>query len=295
MPKSTCTYKTVGDLPVQVDIHRPDGEALCPVVISIHGGALIMGNRGGVDQRLAGRLLAAGYAIVSVDYRLAPETQLPGVIQDIEDAYTWVHDRGPDLFHLDTDHIGVMGGSAGGYLTLVAGYRCTPRPAALVSLWGYGDLVGDWYSAPSPHHCHHGVVLSQDEAWSQVSGPPIADDNDRNGDGGAFYRHCRQQGTWPQAVSGWNPHTQAEQFHPYMPVLNVDAAYPPTCLLHGTADTDVPFEQSTMMATALSAAAVEHELHAIDGAEHGLADGAPGQVDAAFEAAFQFLNRHLRG
>ena len=295
MLTSTCIYKTAANLSIRADVHRANDRELRPVVISIHGGALIMSSRADLDQRLTQRLLSAGYAIVSIDYRLAPETQLPGILQDIEDAYTWVRERGPELFHVDTGRIGVMGGSAGGYLTLTAGYRCTPRPAALVSLWGYGDLVGDWYSSPSPHPRHHGQVMSQDEAWSQVSGPPLAQAGDRAGDGGAFYQHCRQQGTWPQAVSGWDPHTQAERFHPYMPVLNVDAAYPPTCLVHGTADTDVPFEQSAMMAAALSTAAVEHELHAVDGAEHGLADGAPEQVDAAFQAAFDFLNRHLRG
>ena len=295
MLTSTCIYKTAANLSIRADVHRANDRELRPVVISIHGGALIMSSRADLDQRLTQRLLSAGYAIVSIDYRLAPETQLPGIIQDIEDAYTWVRERGPELFHVDARRIGVMGGSAGGYLTLAAGYRCTPRPAALVSQWGYGDLVGDWYSKPSPHPRHHGTVMSVDEAWSQVDGPPIADADDRPGNGGAFYKHCRQHGTWPQAVSGWDPHTQAERFHPYMPVLNVDAAYPPTCLVHGTEDTDVPFEQSAMMAAALAAAGVEHELHAIDGAEHGLADGAPDRVEAAFQAAFDFLDRHLRG
>ena len=54
-----------------------------------------------------------------------------------------------------TSSVAVSGGSAGGYLTLVTGYRVKPWPKALVAFWGYGDLVGPWYSEPSPHPRHH--------------------------------------------------------------------------------------------------------------------------------------------
>ena len=118
----------------------------------------------------------------------------------------------------------------------------------LVSFWGYGDLVGDWYSQPSKHARHHRIKLTDAEARAQVSGAPISDARDRHGNGGAFYQYCRQRGIWPQEVSGWDPHTQTEKFYPFMPVKNVTADYPPTLLIHGTIDTDVPHEQSVMMA-----------------------------------------------
>ena len=138
-----------------------------------------------------------------------PETQLPEIIADLEDAFRWVREKGPELFHADPDRVAAIGGSAGGYLTLTAGFRAKPRPVALVSLWGYGDLVGPWYSEPSPHPRHHTTKLSREEAYKQVSGPPISDSRNRKGDGGAFYQFCRQQGLWPKAVSGWDPHTRA--------------------------------------------------------------------------------------
>ena len=140
---------------------------------------------------------------------------------DIEDAFRWIRKEGPQLFAGRPERIAVVGGSAGGYLTLTAGFRVKPRPAALVSLWGYGDLVGPWYSEPSPHPRHHTIKLSRDEAYQQVSGPPISDSRERKGNGGAFYQFCRQQGLWPKAVSGWDPHTEAEKFAPFMPVKNV--------------------------------------------------------------------------
>ncbi len=83
-------------------------------------------------------------------------------------------------------------------------------------------------SEPSPHQRHHRTTITREEAPAQVSGPPIADSRERDGNGGAFYQHCRQKGVWPYEVSGWNPHQEADRFIPFMPVLNVTPDYPPT-------------------------------------------------------------------
>jgi len=147
--KTTFTYKKVGRLEMKADVFRPNDDNVRPVVLWIHGGALIMGTRSGVDRRVMKRALHAGYALVSIDYRLAPETKLPEIVEDVEDAYAWVYKKGPELFLADRQKIAVLGGTAGGYLTLTCGFRAEPRPAALVSFWGYGDLIGDWYSKPS--------------------------------------------------------------------------------------------------------------------------------------------------
>ena len=248
MPLMTHTYKPVDSLSIKADVYRPQDDRIRPAVVWIHGGALIMGNRSNLDGRVKKHMLDAGYVLVSLDYRLAPETQLPEVIHDIEDAFVWIRRDGPRLFKIDPTRIAVAGGSAGGYLTLTAGFRVRPRPTVLLSLWGYGDLVGDWYSKPSPHPRHHQSNLTREEAYRQVSGQPISDSRDRKGDGGAFYQYCRQTGTWPNAVAGWDPIKEPERFHPFMPVKNVTAEYPPTVLIHGTSDTDVPFEQSAIMA-----------------------------------------------
>jgi dipeptidyl aminopeptidase/acylaminoacyl peptidase len=121
----------------------------------------------------------------------------------------------------------------------------------------------------------------------------MSDARNRQGDGGAFYQYCRQHGAWPEAVTGWNPHRETEKFFPYMPVQNVDQDCPPTVLVHGTADTDVPYEQSTMMARALKAHDIEHELIPIEGGEHGLTGGDRDDIDAAYQRAFAFLKVHL--
>jgi acetyl esterase/lipase len=291
--KRTFTYKTVGKLAIKADVYREDDKRPRPVVVWIHGGALIMGNREGIPNRLKKDCLEAGYVFVSIDYRLAPETKLSGIISDLEDALKWVHDQGPKLFHARADRIAAAGGSAGGYLALTAGFRAKPRPVAVLSYWGYGDLVGPWYSKPSPHPRHNSVKVSREEALKQVGGPPIADSRDRKGNGGKFYLYCRQTGQWPKEVSGWAPGSEAKKFDPYMPVKNVTRDYPPTFLVHGEADTDVPHEQSVMMARELKRAGVVHKLVSVPKAEHGLAGGDKALVEKSNRDAFAFLREHL--
>jgi len=264
------------------------------VAVWIHGGALMIGHRGWMPTAIRRRLLNAGYVLVSIDYRLAPETQLPEIVGDVEDAMAWVTRQGPELFHADGEPIAVLGASAGGYLALVAGQRARPRPAAVVALWGYGDLVGDWYSRPSPHARHNREVIDRADAWRQVDGPSISDSRQRRGDGGKFYQYCRQHGLWPWAVSGWDPRANVRRFVPFMPVRNVTERFPPTLLLHGTKDTDVPYEQSVMMAHQLKTHGVPHRLLTVEGAEHGLAGASRQEIDAAYGTVIAFVRRYVK-
>ena len=290
----TFVYKTVGDLEIKADVHRANDNVKRPVVVWIHGGALINGHRAGISGRVKKMMLDEGYALVSIDYRLAPETKLPEIIEDLEDAFRWVRKKGPELFDVDASKIAVMGGSAGGYLTLTSGYRAEPRPTVLVAFWGYGDLVGDWYSEPSPHPRHHRIKMTKEEAFEQVSGGAVSDSRERDGNGRAFYQYCRQQGIWPKEVSTWDPHKQVEKFVPYMPVRNVTKDYPPTLLIHGTRDTDVPYEQSVMMAAQFKNHGVQHQLISIEGGEHGLGGGDPKRIDDAYKEALKFVNRYMK-
>jgi acetyl esterase/lipase len=292
---TTYTYKQAGNLAIKADVYRADDDSFRPAVVWIHGGALIMGHREGIDARVKRMMLDAGFILISIDYRLAPETKLPEIIADVEDAFTWIWQQGPQQFKMLPGRLAVIGSSAGGYLTLTSGFRAQPRPTVLVSFFGYGDLVGDWYSRPSKHPRHHQITMTRDEAYRQVSGPPISDSRQRNGNGGAFYQYCRQHGHWPKAVSGWDPDTEGDKFVPFMPVRNVTQDYPPTMLIHGTRDTDVPYEQSVMMAEQFNQHGVDHKLITIDGGEHGLGGGDPNAIDGAYASALRFVERHMKG
>ena len=210
--KTTAVYKQVGDLKIHADVYRPVNEEVLPVVVWIHGGALIMGHRERVSGRVKKWAQENDCALVSIDYRLAPETKVPAIIEDLEDAFRWIRGKGAKQFHLDPKRVAVTGGSAGGYMTMTAGYRVKPRVQVLLSFWGYGDLVGDWYSKPSPHPRHNRRKITKQEAWKQIDGTPISDSRDRKGDGGIFYQYSRQTGLFPNVISGWDPHKTPEKF-----------------------------------------------------------------------------------
>jgi len=290
----TYTYKSVANLQIKADVFRPDDNRRCPVLLWIHGGGLIRGYRMDINHRIKTSFLNAGYAIVSIDYRLAPEAKLPQIIEDLRDAYTWLHDKGPRLFNVDTSRITVGGDSAGGYLTLMTGFCVKPRPAVLVSLWGYGDITGDWYTKPSEFYRSKYPLIPTDEAWTTVSGPPMT--NRSFGDKGSrrVYLYCRQQGLWTTNVSGFDPRTQDRLLTPYCPARNVTKEYPPTVLIHGTDDTDVPHEQSVQMDKELARAGVEHQFISVLHAGHDLPGGDPKQVAAAYAAALHFVEGHVR-
>jgi acetyl esterase/lipase len=285
MDPQTYTYKTVGECAIQADVYTPDDLRSRPVLVWIHGGALIGGSRDAPAGQLD-RCLDAGYAFVSIDYRLAPETKLPAIIDDLRDAFRWVREMGAD-----PRRVAVSGGSAGGYLTLMTGFCLDYRPRALVPFYGYCDLLAPWLTQPSPHYVQQPLVPREEALASvgqrMISGAPGP--NER----GRFYLYCRQQALWPKEVGGFDPQTQPEAFYPFCPHRNVTADYPPTLLLHGDADTDVPYEQSVQMAAALARAGVEHELITIAGGGHGF-DYQPGPAtDNAFARVMAFLKRHL--
>jgi acetyl esterase/lipase len=290
--KTTHTYKTVGSCTIQADVYEAPGDKPRPAVIWVHGGALIMGNKEQLDRALLRKLLKAGYTVVSIDYRLAPETKLPAILDDLEDACRWVREKGPGLFNIDPKKIAVMGGSAGGYLTLAAGFRVNPRPTALVSFWGYGDVAGAWYSAPDPFYSKLPPV-PKDEAYGAVGGKVISESSGKN-NRGRFYLYCRQHGLWPKEVTGHDPAKEPKAFDAFCPIRNVSALYPPTLLIHGTKDTDVPYEQSATMAQELAAKGVEHELVSVKDAGHGLG-GAPAAVVAGLhDRVLDFLKKYMR-
>jgi acetyl esterase/lipase len=288
----TFTYKTIGDCPIQADVHGAQPGARRPVLVWIHGGALIMGHRGGIDRALAEALNAAGVAVVSIDYRLAPETKLPAIIEDVRDACRWVREKGGELFGADPDRLAVAGGSAGGYLTLVSGYRVEPRPRALVSYWGYGDIAGAWYSRPDEFY-RRSPLVPESEARAAVGTKPISEASGQN-DRFRFYLYCRQQGLWPKEVAGHDPDSEPRDFDPFCPVRNVTKDYPPTLLVHGTADTDVPYEQSKLMDAELTRHGVEHELITVPGGGHGLGNADRAEIARIRSRVVAFLTDHLK-
>ena len=289
--RRTYTYKTVQGLPICADVYRAPDDIIRPAILYIHGGALIMGNRSWLNRVQVQKYVAAGYTIISIDYRLAPQTKLNAIIDDVEEAYRWVRTDGPKLFRIDPNRIAVVGHSAGGYLALMAGVRLKPRPAAVVSFYGYGDIAGEWYSRPDVFYAKQPTV-TKEEAQHAVGTRVIAEDPAGNRE--PFYLYTRQQGLWPREVVGHDPDREPKVFDALCPIRNVTRDYPPTLLLHGDRDTDVPFEQSVLMARALERRGVRHEFIAMPGRGHSFdMDMSDPMIAAAFDRVLSFLKEPL--
>jgi acetyl esterase/lipase len=263
--KETFTYKQVRDVQIKADVYRPVGEGSHPVIVWIHGGGLIFGSRMMLPADERDEFLRSGYIVVSIDYRLAPETKLPAILEDVEEAYRWVREKGPGLFQCDPERVAVVGASAGAYLALMSGARFHPSPKVIVSFYGYGDIAGPWYSQPGRYYLSQPRVAKETAlqaiSRNEVSEAPVEPRVN-------FYIYCRQNGLWPKQVAGFDPLKQSENLIAYSPDHLVKPGYPPTMLLHGDRDTDVPFHLSERMAAALERQSIEHRLYRMRGFDH---------------------------
>ena len=291
--KTVQTFKTVDGLELRADIYRHEDEVSRGVIVWLHGGALIMGTRSGVPKQLRDLAREAGFILVSLDYRLAPEAQLPEIIEDLRDALKWVRESGPELFHADASRIVVAGASAGGYLALMSGVVSDPPPLAIVSYWGFGDVDGEWTTKPSEAY-RKGKLIAKEDAWAGVGDQVLTATNKENGRGrSVFFLYLKQTGRWINAVSGFDPETDREQLTPYCPVRNASPSFPPTLFLHGTADKDVPVSQTIAMAETLQRHGVAHEVITIERGGHSLWGGDPKLIEQAFARSVEYIRQHL--
>ena len=254
----THIFKKIDGHEIAVDIYRVEGERLQPAVLFIHGGGLITGGRKAILPSHVEAFHNGGFHFVSINYRLAPETKLPEIVRDVEDAWTWLQQKAAS-FGIDRERIAILGHSAGAYLALIGGYKLHPRPAALVSIAGYGRLG---YSAST----NLTALKKADEgdARQAVGGGTISESGPNDSmqwylGRGLFYLFCRQQGSWLREISGHDA-SDADWLKEYEPLRNVSADYPPTMLLHGEPDTDVLIEESELMQQALIRHGVAQEF-----------------------------------
>jgi len=82
LQKTTATYRSIDGHDILADVYRPKGNAPCPVIAWFHGGALVMGNREWIIPQIRSLAEEKNFCLVSFDYRLAPETKLPAIIDD---------------------------------------------------------------------------------------------------------------------------------------------------------------------------------------------------------------------
>jgi len=291
--RDSHVYKVVDGREVEADVIGACPGASTPCVVWIHGGGLIFGSRKASPRGPFLRaLLERDFVIVSIDHRLAPETKLPEIVEDVRDAWRWIHDMGPGRFGIDPARVAMAGGSAGAYLSLLAGYLFEPRPRALASFWGYGDITAPWEADPSAHYRQMDLVTRED-ADTSLSAPPVQDPAvgvDRS----CFYLYCRQQGKWLEEVTAHDPREENAWFDRYCPIRNVAPEFPPTVLVHGEVDTDVPHAESARLAARFTEVGVNHQFISLAGVGHGFAGARPEDAEAAEIAVAEFLRAQLQ-
>ena len=106
----------------QLDIYSPAHipEGGCPVLLQIHGGAWILGDKGQQALPLMYMMASKGWICVACNYRLSPSVGFPTHLTDCKKALCWIREHGRE-YGMNPDFVAVTGGSAGGHLTALMG------------------------------------------------------------------------------------------------------------------------------------------------------------------------------
>jgi acetyl esterase len=114
-------YGTADGQPLTMDYYAPKGAGPHPIAILIHGGGYRRGDaKAGSEAYVADFLAPAGYAVFSINYRLAPKYPYPYMVQDTQRAIRYLRYHAHE-WNADPNKIALIGGSAGGFLSNMAG------------------------------------------------------------------------------------------------------------------------------------------------------------------------------
>ncbi|MBX7097065.1 MAG: alpha/beta hydrolase [Myxococcaceae bacterium] len=230
-----------------MDLTVPSGAGPFPLVLYIHGGAWLEGDRSEA-QPLVDRQARRGYAVASIDYRLTPVAKFPAQIQDVKAAVRWLRAHAGQ-YHLDPARFASWGASAGGHLAMLVG--TSGRVTALEDL-SQGNpaessavqAVVDWYGPTD--------FLQMD---AQTVAGCASQNHDAADSPESKLVGCQIQ-SCPQKVAAANP------------ITYVDPADPPMLLMHGAKDCTVPTPQAGLMDAALKAKGVGSTLVIVSGLGH---------------------------
>jgi acetyl esterase/lipase len=263
--RAVAYHAPPGYRPLELDLYTPPGGPP-PVIVFLHGGGWRLGTRAVFCPTWRdwspdpfSRLVAAGFAVASVDYRLSAEAVFPAQLHDVRAAVRWLHTRAGEL-GIDATRMVAWGESAGGHLAALLGLTpdSTDRLAGVVDWYGAADLL------TLPDQALPNAVARADAPDSRESlllGAPLLEAPD-------LARRAS-------------------------PVAYVHPGAPPFHLAHGAADRFIPAAQSAQLADALRSVGVEVEHHLVAGADH-LWMGAP-DAEGLFTAALDFARRVTAG
>ncbi len=221
----------------RLDLYLPEkAEGRLPVVVWIHGGAWMAGSKEGCP---AAPFASQGCAVASINYRLSQHAVFPAQIEDCKAAIRWLRANAAK-YHLDPDHIGVWGASAGGHLVALLG-----TTAGVKEFEGSGgnldqssrvQCVLDWFGP---------TELTTMGKEGDPPGSPVA------------------------LLIGGPAQENKEKARRASPLTYVNKDSAPFLIMHGDKDDLVPLRQSELLADALKKAGVEAKLQVVKGNGHG--------------------------
>jgi acetyl esterase/lipase len=282
--KKTCAYKQIAGHEILADVFLPKKERIRPVVMYIHGG-FMFANRTGLRQPLRDKLIEADYAVVSIDFRLAPETKLEEMIKDVQDAVIWIRKKGPELFNIDPQRVAITGGSAGGYLSLVSGFCVEPRPQALVVISG----IGDFELYLENMNLDKSSLIKGEGPYAVVGDKPISDGGyEKRMD---LWLYLEENGWYLSELLGFNPKMEPERYANLILFNNIPEDFPPTLIVHAKKDELVPFSHALKIQKALMEKGIENDLFVVpEGHSSQVIRGYP----EASDKIVAFLDKYLK-
>lgn len=282
--------------PLHLDIYLPpttSAEPL-PVVVWMHGGAWIHGNK---DRCPFAFLAGEGYAVVSINYRLADVAIFPAQIHDCKAAIRWIRGHA-EKYGFDPTRIAATGGSAGGHLAALLGTSggvAKLEPGRVLDLDNGRDTTTRHASSANREPATRPDATARFDAPASPDTPASRDDKRA----APANKQCPKYGTCVQAVvdfcgptlfvPGEIPGNGDELDHPGLikllggtvqerpklaraasPMTYVSPDDPPFLIVHGDADPIVPVTQSEIFVAALREAGVPVKLHVVKGAGHAV-------------------------
>jgi acetyl esterase len=158
---TNCVVPTRDGQHIKARLYRP-ASGLLPALMYLHGGGFVIGNIDTHDLLCRQLSHLAGCAVLSVDYRLAPEHRFPTAAHDAWDALQWLRANAETL-QIDASRLAVGGDSAGGNLAAVCAVwaRDAGLPLALQML--FYPCCAPHQDTPSHRRFSKGFVLEKDQ------------------------------------------------------------------------------------------------------------------------------------
>lgn len=230
-------YGTADGQSLTMDYYAPKGEGVHPIAIIIHGGGCHGGtSKNGSEAYVADFLAPAGYAVFSVNYRLAPKYPYPYTVYDVQRAVRYIRYHARE-WNADPDKIALVGGSAGGYLSNMVGLLNAPGDPEAT------DPV-DRMSAKAE------AVVSL-YAQSSFEFVPLNEDVHRFLD-----PFIAQKG-------------EKEAIREASPITHVSKDDPPFLEIPGDQDEYIPISEATRLQAALRKVQIRCDIIVIPGGKHG--------------------------